>query len=360
MQIQLSATGRNPRGGRLTRLCAAALAAAAVRSACGSGGSGSAGGPSAGSGGTEQDPAKVSIAIGGANSFANLPSYIAQSQHYLTDALKPLHVTPEFVNFSDSTSALKSLLAGQTQYMAGQTSTMLNAVAGGQQVQAMAQFFDTDIDLMIARKGLPGTVKQLAGRTWGITAFGTTNEVSALTVAAKYGVPKNQVKLVAVGPPAAYEPAITSKKVDVIFAGEPGAENLIASGEGTLVLNLFDPAAVQQVYGGPYASSLLMGTTAFAKDHPALSKAVVGAHVKALQWLQQHLNDPKTIAAALPAAMQTENITAVLKRITPGLSKDGMVLPESFTNTIKASEASGFIEGHPNFDLSTIVNNDER
>jgi ABC-type nitrate/sulfonate/bicarbonate transport system substrate-binding protein len=31
-----------------------------------------------------------------------------------------------------------------------------------------------------------------------------------------------------------------------------------------------------------------------------------------------------------------------------------------FTNTIKASEATGFINGHPNFDLNSIVNNDER
>ncbi|HEX5404584.1 MAG TPA: ABC transporter substrate-binding protein [Pseudonocardiaceae bacterium] len=345
---------------RLTTLGAVAIAASTVLAACGSGAGGGGGGAAAGSGGKEQDPSTVSIAIGGANSFANLPSYIAQSQQFLTDALKPLHVTPEFVDFSDSTSALKSLLAGQTQYMAGQTSTMLNAVASGQAIQALAQFYDTDIDLMIARKGLPTTVPQLAGHTWGITAFGTTNEVSALSVASKYGVAKSQVKLVAVGPPAAYEPAITSKKVDVIFAGEPGAENLIASGEGSLVLNLFDPAAVQQVYGGPYASSLLMGTSAYAKAHPALTKAVVTAHVKALQWLQQHLSDPATIAAALPKAMRTTNITAVLKRITPGLSKDGMVLPESFTNTIKASEATGFIEGHPNFDLRSIVNNDER
>src|ERR1700761_1318720 len=266
MQIPRSGPGR-----QFTSLCAVAIAAATVLAACGSG---SGGGSSAGSGGKEQDPSTVSIAIGGANSFANLPSYIAQSQHYLTDALKPLHVTPEFVDFSDSTSALKSLLAGQTQYMAGQTSTMLNAVASGQQLQAIAQFYDTDIDLMIARKGLPTTVNGLAGKTWGITAFGTTNEVSALSVAAKYGVAKSQVKLVAVGPPAAYEPAITSKKVDVIFAGEPGAENLIASGEGSLILNLFDPATVQQVYGGPYASSLLMSTTPYMKSHPALTKAV--------------------------------------------------------------------------------------
>jgi NitT/TauT family transport system substrate-binding protein len=358
MEIQRSGYGRRSRNGRLTSRFAVAIAAAGLLAACGTGGSG--GGSAAGSGGAEQDPGTVSIAIGGADSFANLPSYIAQSQQFLTNALKPLHVTPEFVNFSDSTSALKSLLAGQSQYMAGQTSTMLNAVASGQQIQALAQFYDTDIDLMIARKGLPTTVNQLAGKTWGITAFGTTNEVSALSVAAKFGVAKSQVKLVAVGPPAAYEPAITSKKVDVIFAGEPGAENLIASGEGSLILNLFDPAAVQQVYGGPYASSLLMGTTAYASAHPALTKAIVSAHVKALQWLQQHLNDPGAIAAALPTAMQTKNINAVLQRITPGLSKDGMVLPESFTNTIKASEATGFIEGKPNFDLKQIVNNSER
>ena len=141
---------------------------------------------------------------------------------------------------------------------------------------------------------------------------------------------------------------------------EPGAENLITSGEGSLILNLFDPATVAQVYGGPYASSLLMGTSSFVKDHPKLTAAIVGAHLQALQWLQQHLSDADTIAKALPKPMQTANITAVLKRITPGLSKDGMVLPASFANTIKASDATGFIAGHPNFDLDTSVNNSHR
>lgn len=356
MAILRSGSARYHGAGLRVGLCVMALTAATVLSACGSG----SGAVASGSGGSEQDPSTVNIAIGGAASFANLPTYIAQSQGFLDDALKPLGVKANFVNFSDSTSALKSLLAGQSDYMAGQTSTMLNAVASGQQIQALAQFFDTDIDLMIARKGLPTNVRQLAGKNWGITAFGTTNEVSALTVAAQNGLSKNQIKLVAVGPPAAYEPSITSKKVDVIFAGEPGAENLIASGEGSLILNLFDPATVKKVYGGPYATTLLMGTTAYAKAHPKLTKAVVAAHVKALQWLQQHLADPNTIAAALPTAMQGKNINAVLQRITPGLSKDGMVLPESFTNTIKASEATGFIEGHPKFDLGAIVNNDAR
>lgn len=356
MAILSSRPARHSGAGPRLGLSVVALTAAAVLSACGSG----AGAATSGSGGSEQDPSTVDVAIGGADSFANLPTYIAQSQGFLDAALKPLGVKAEFVNFSDSTSALKSLLAGQSNYMAGQTSTMLNAVAGGQQIQALAQFFDTDIDLMIARKGLPTDVRQLAGMNWGITAFGTTNEVSALTVAARNGLNKNQIKLVAVGPPAAYEPSITSKKVDVIFAGEPGAENLIASGEGSLILNLFDPDTVKQVYGGPYASSLLMSTTAYAQQHPKLTKAVVSAHVKALHWLQQHLDDPDAIAAALPEAMRSKNITAVLRRITPGLSKDGMVLPESFTNTIKASEATGFIQGHPDFDLKAIVNNEER
>jgi hypothetical protein len=48
----------------------------------------------------------------------------------------------------------------------------------------------------------------------------------------------------------------------------------------------------------------------------------------------------------------------VLRRITPGLSKDGMVLPDS--NTIKASEPTGFHRRPPKFDLDAIVNDDAR
>lgn len=302
-------------------------------------------------------PETVKIAVGGAFSFTYLPTYVAQSQGFFADELKPLGTEVKLVNYNGSVDANKALLNDDAQYAASVASTMLNAMAEGGDLRAVTQFYDSDIVVMLARKGLPTEPAQLAGKRWGITSFGANNHVTALSVAKHAGLSEKDIELIAVGPPASYEPAIQSNKIDVVFAGEPGAENLIESGQASMVMDLFDRQTVKDIYGGPYATSSLQSTGAYIDGHSELTRAIVAAHVKALTWLQEHVDDPETIAKALPEEMQTDNITAVIKRITAGLSKDGRVLTESFENTIKATKAAGLMEEDVEFDLDKIIDN---
>jgi ABC-type nitrate/sulfonate/bicarbonate transport system substrate-binding protein len=214
--------------------------------------------------------------------------------------------------------------------------------------------------VMIARKGLPTDVESLADNSWGITAFGANNEVTARAVAAAYGLDPDELNLTAVGPPSSYQPAIKSGKVDVVLAGEPGAENLIASGDGVEVLSLFDPAVVDQVYGGTYATSSLQSTSDFIADNGDLTKALVAAQIQALQWIQDNKADPAAIAAALPEEMRTDTIEAVIKRILPGLSKDGMVQVDALENTVTATKAAGLLDDSVEFDFDDIADNSNR
>lgn len=327
------------------RTAAYSTTVAVVASACG--GSGSAG----------EVPDTVRIAVGGAFSFTYLPTYVAERQGFFAEELKPLGTKATLVNFNGSVDATKALLSNDVQYAASVASTMLNAMADGGDIRALTQFYDSDIVVMLARKGLPPDPKQLAGRRWGITSFGANNHVTALSVATHAGLSESDIELIAVGPPASYEPAIQGNKIDVVFAGEPGAENLIESGQATLVMDLFDRRTVTDVYGGPYATSSLQATGRYIEQQRELTNAVVAAHVKALKWLQEHIDDPESIANALPEEMRTDNITAVIERITAGLSKDGTVLRESFENTIKATKAAGLMEEGAEFDLDTIIDN---
>lgn len=310
-----------------------------------------------GSGGAGEVPDTVKIAVGGAFSFTYLPTYVAESQGFLAAELEPLGTEASLVNYNGSVDANKALLNNDAQYAASVASTMLNAMADGGDLRAVTQFYDSDIVVMLAREGLSTDPTELAGKRWGITSFGANNHVSALSVAAHVGLSENDIELIAVGPPASYEPAIQTNKIDVVFAGEPGAENLIESGQASLVMDLFDRQTVDDVYGGSYATSSLQATGAYLDEHRELTEAIVAAHVEALEWLQEHIDDPDAIAKALPAEMQSDNITAVIERITGGLSKDGTVLKESFENTIRATKAAGLMEDGAEFDLDTIIDN---
>ena len=310
--------------------------------------------------GTGDSPSTVNIGVGGAFSFTYLPLYIAQSQGFLDEALEPLGAKAEVTAFNDSVSATKALLNGNVDYVASVVSTMLNAISTGSDLKSIAQYYDTDIVVMIARKGLPTDVASLADMSWGITAFGANNEVSARAVAAAFGLSADDLELTAVGPPSSYQPAIKSGKVDVVLAGEPGASNLIVAGDGVEVLNLFDPAVVERVYGGTYATSSLQSTSDYIADHGELTKALVSAQIEALQWIQEHISDPAAIAAALPEEMRTDTIDAVIKRILPGLSKDGMVQVDALENTVEATKAAGMFDDSVDFDFAEIADNSNR
>jgi NitT/TauT family transport system substrate-binding protein len=340
-------------------MAALATAALLALSACGSGGGSTAGGSGGGaSGAKESDPSTVAIGVGGSYSFTYLPTYIAQSKGFLADALKPLGVKVSLDNFSTSVDATKAMLSGQTQYSASVASTMLSSDANGQSgIQAVAQFLNTDIVVMVARKGLPTDPKALVGKKWGIASFGANNQVTANAVLASVGENAKSVTLVAVGPPSAYGPAMQSNKIDVALTGEPAAESMLSSGQAQVVLNLFDPAVNKKIYGGPYATSQLQAPQTFIDSHPQLTRAIVTAHVKALQWIEQNKDNPSVIAAALPKQMQTADVTAVLQRVIPGLSKTGVVDATALNNTIKAAKAAGTMDQSATFDVSKLINN---
>lgn len=332
-------------------------AAAMALTACGSG-SGGGSGSASGSGGRESDPSTVTIGVGGSYSFTYLPTYVAMTKGFLADALKPLGVKVELANFSTSVDAAKAMLSGQTQYQASVASTMLSSDANGQgDIQAVAQFLNTDIVVMVARKGLPTDPAQLTGKKWGIASFGANNQVTAHAVLAGSGKSDKSVTLVAVGPPSAYGPAMQAGKIDVALPGEPAAESMISSGQATVVLDMFDPDVDKRIYGGPYATSQLQGTQQFIAGHPQLTRALVNAHVKALHWIEQNENDPDVIARALPEQMRTGDINAVIKRIVPGLSKTGIVDAAALNNTIKAAKSAGTMDQGTNFDVSKLINN---
>ncbi|HEX5406590.1 MAG TPA: ABC transporter substrate-binding protein [Pseudonocardiaceae bacterium] len=339
-------------------ITALATAALLTLAACGSGNPTASGSAGAASGAKESDPSTVTIGVGGSYSFTYLPTYIAESKGFLADALKPLGVKAVLDNFSTSVDATKAMLSGQTQYSASVASTMLSSDANGQSnIQAVAQFLDTDIVVMVARKGMPTDPSALVGKKWGIASFGANNQVSANAVLASIGKNIKSVSLVAVGPPSAYGPAMQANKIDVALTGEPAAETMLSSGQADVVLNLFDPEVDKKIYGGPYATSQLQATQDFINSHPQLTKALVAAHVKALRWIEQNKDNPAAIAAALPKQMNTASVTAVLQRVIPGLSQTGVVDADALNNTIKAAKAAGTMDQSASFDTSKLINN---
>jgi ABC-type nitrate/sulfonate/bicarbonate transport system substrate-binding protein len=305
---------------------------------------------------SEKDPSEVNIGTGGDSTFSYLPLYIADSKGFLTDELKPLGVTYKITTYNASPDVTKALLSGQVEYAADFSTTVLSAqVESSTPMKLLDVFLNGDTNIVLSRKGLSTNIKDLAGEKWGITAFGAGNNITALMLAKSVGIASDQLQLVALGSANAYAPALEAGQVGVVFAGEPGAEQLISSGTGQLVMDFNDPKVGQQIYGGAYYTAGMAATSDYVTAHPKLTAAVNRALVRAMDWTQQNLNNPDQVKGAVPPKMQVETIAAILKRLGPNLSKDGTIDPSGVQNTITAMKTAGLMDSSQNLDLGALV-----
>jgi ABC-type nitrate/sulfonate/bicarbonate transport system substrate-binding protein len=300
-------------------------------------------------------PSAIKIGVGGGKSYAYLPLYVAQGKGYLQEELGKIGVNAEVVEFANGPLAIQALQSDQVQYVAGGIITILAAASQGAKIGQFFQFFDSDVLVAIAQPNQELTTAALQDKRWGITAVGAANQVAAILLAKSYGVPQDRVKLVVVGPPSSYVPALEGNRVDILLAGEPAADDLLIAGKAKLVADFFDPAVSTKIYGGTFATTGMQSSVAYIKAHPELTRAVSRASLRALQFIQQNRNTPEAIAAALPVEMRTPNIAAIMKRMIPGLSPDGAINNGSFDRAIAASKESGVIEASAQFNIEDVA-----
>jgi NitT/TauT family transport system substrate-binding protein len=343
-------------GTRRGRLAGTAVALALLVAGCG-GNSDVAGSTS----GTEEEvPATVRLGIGGSGTLAYAASYVAEGKGYLDEELKQLGSKVEVIGLSGSVDGIKALATGDVQYTTSVTSNGLNSNAEGAPVQQVVQFLNTDLTLLAATPGLSTDFNDhkalVEGKRWGIPSIGSSAQVTALRLLKKWGYSEKDVEFVVTGNVAASVAAVTKKIADYYWIGS-AAQPLIEDGTLDLVLNLYEPEAVTAVYGGPYASAGLFVKPEYAAEHPKLTEAVVRAHVRALQFIQENKSNPEAINASFPKDMQSPKNIGVLKATLAGFSPDGRVLQDAVERVVESGKGGGLFKEDQEFDLKAFVNN---
>jgi ABC-type nitrate/sulfonate/bicarbonate transport system substrate-binding protein len=335
------------------RLAVPVLALALSTTACGS---------DSGSGGDEV-PSSVKIGIGGAGVIAYAATYVAKEKGYLDEELKAVGSKPEFVDLEGSVAAIQALATGDVDFVTSVTSATLNAVAEGAEVSQVVQFNTTDMVMMTATPGLPTDpakpAEMVTGRKWGIPGVGSTAHLSALNALAKWGYKPSDVQFVEIGHVASSAVAVENKMADYYWLGTVG-EQLVADKVVNLVLDLFDPQVCNEMYGGPYATAGLFSRPEYVQSRSTVTKAIVKAHTRALEFIQQNKAAPDQVMAGLPADLRSDATLALLKRVLPGYSPDGVVKEDAVQRVIDASLKGGLLEAGTKIDTRAIVNNSYR
>jgi NitT/TauT family transport system substrate-binding protein len=244
---------------------------------------------------------RVSISIG---SFivGFLPLPLAESLGYFRE--QGLNV--EVQNFgAGGTKALQALIGGSTDAVVGAYDSTIRMQMQGKDIRCTILLNRTPGVAVAVRKDLAEqvrTIRDLKGRTVGITAHGTGLDYIFRYVVAQAGLTPEDLKIAAIGSGQNAVAAMENRSVDAVVHLDPAITAMQRSGTANI---LFDTRGIEQTratFGGEYPYSCLYATAEFIDRNPATMQRLVNAFAKALVFIRDHT--AAEIADATPPEYQ--------------------------------------------------------
>ena len=117
----------------------------------------------------------------------------------------------ELIRVQSTPSAVAALSSGQGDMANISVDTALQLVARGQLKGKAVTSPDKAIPFMIVSKNAIATVKDLAGKTFGVSRIGSVDHSQSMMVLRTLGVDVDKIELVAIGDPAQRATAIAAE-----------------------------------------------------------------------------------------------------------------------------------------------------
>jgi NitT/TauT family transport system substrate-binding protein len=157
--------------------------------------------------------------------------------------------------------------------------SVVRAAIQGFPVKVVAAFMDSSTHTLIARPEFK-SVRDLKGRTLGVSSFGATADIVARMMIRYFGIdPEKDMKIIALGPERARFAALKEKVVDVAVISPP------ADSEGErLGFNVL--ARAYELFSFPFIG---LGTSVKKiKEKPDVVKRTIKALIKANRYIRQN------------------------------------------------------------------------
>lgn len=273
----------------------------------------------------------VSIAVSAPPSqLYFLPVVLAKQLGYFEQG----GVTVELQHFNAGSKALKSLVGGSADIVAGAYENTIRMQARGVALQSFVLFGRYPQNALGVVKSKAASYKSpadLKGQKIGITGPGSATEVFLNLVLRQAGLAPSDVTPVTVGAGAVAVAAMRrSDELYAISNLDPAITELTTSGDIVIVADSRTEAGTKAIYGGDYASGSLYAPQAFLQKNPQTAQAIANAMVRTLKWIKAAT--PEQIVAAMPAEIYQTNPTLYrqsLQNNIASFSPDGLMPAEA-------------------------------
>jgi NitT/TauT family transport system substrate-binding protein len=214
--------------------------------------------------GGAQGPRKVKLGVLKLTSSAVL--FLGVERGYF----KEFGIEPELVYFQAAQPIAVALASGDIDVGAtGLTAGLYNIVAGGVRIWIVAdkgrEWPDHNLTALLVRKDLHDngvrTMRELKGRTIGVTQIGSTFHYNVGRYLEKEGMALGDVALVPLQALPALNDALAARRVDAVATAEPFVSRLESSGAGVAIARTGDTF--------PWQIATVMYSDRFARDRKA-------------------------------------------------------------------------------------------
>ncbi len=304
-------------GGR-SRLAVLGVAAAALLAACGSSSSASSTSTTGAAAATTTSSAPVSITLAKAiNTEPFATANVAQALGYFKDA--NLNVKIETV--AGSSVANAALQSGSVQFVLASSAALLLAAAKNIPLLSVGGIDKGDgVQLVVANSWLKShnlsasmplaqRIKGLEGTT--LATLSTSDKSVMNDFLSTENVPASSVKDVSMSSVTAQLAAVQHGLAQEFIASPPNSSIAVAGGYGKVLAN-----AKELPYLSDEAYDILITTPAYAKAHPQVVKAMVGAFQKAISAMSQQTSGAITAMQPLYPTLTPAVIKSSLSSIT--------------------------------------------
>ena len=279
--------------------------------------------------GSAQASEKITLMVGGISKIAYLPAKLTENLGYFKDEGLDVQLLSE----PAGVNAENEMLAGAVQGVVGFYDHSIDLQAKGKEVESVVQFCQVPGEVEIVASKQADKIKSPAdfkGKTLGVTGLGSSTDFLTQYMAYKAGLKHGDYSILPVGGGNTFIAAIQQNRIDAGMTTDPTATQLVARGEGKVLIDMRNPESTAKVLGGLYPASSLYMPNAWVSSHKADVQKLVNAFVKTMKFI--HTHSAEEIADKMPKdyyggdkAMYVKALKASLPAFTADgrMPKDG-------------------------------------